>query len=101
MATNKLNCWEFKNCGREPGGSRIGELGACRAALEPRLDGVHDGTMGGRACWMCAGTLCKGEVQGTFAQKYRNCSACDFYELVRREEGFSFELSATLLARLA
>ena len=34
-----------------------------------------------------SGTLCSGAVQGTFAQKYKNCEICDFYQMVRKEEG--------------
>lgn len=76
------------------------ELGICPAATEKRLDGVHGGKNAGRACWVVAGSLCKGEVQGTFASKYRECANCDFYKLVQREEYPKFVLSATLLARL-
>lgn len=25
----KLNCWEFKKCGRETGGLKIKEMGVC------------------------------------------------------------------------
>jgi signal transduction histidine kinase/PAS domain-containing protein len=31
-------------------------------------------------CWTIAGTRCKGEVQGKFAQKFNNCIACEFYQ---------------------
>jgi hypothetical protein len=61
---------------------------------------VHEGVNAGRACWIVAGTLCKGEVQGTFAQKFKNCRECDFYISVREEEGPHFGLSAVLLAKL-
>lgn len=96
----KQNCWEFKKCGREPNGARVSELGVCPAAMEARLDGVHGGLNSGRTCWVVAGTFCKGEVQGTFAQKFKNCSQCDFYKLLRTEEGFGFTNSAVLLDRL-
>ena len=72
----KLNCWEFKKCGREPGGVHVRELGVCPAATEGRLDAVHGGRKAGRACWVVAGTLCKGETQGTFAVKFGACEAC-------------------------
>lgn len=29
----KLNCWEFKKCGREPGGLKARERGACPATV--------------------------------------------------------------------
>lgn len=95
----KLNCWEFKKCGREPQGARVQELGVCPAAQEAVLDGVHGGVKSGRSCWIVAGTYCKGEVQGSFAQKYHNCSQCDFYKSVKAEEGFGFILAAVLLNR--
>lgn len=79
------NCWEVKKCGREPGGARIPELGACPAATEKTGDGVNSGKNGGRICWALTGTLCGGQVQGTFAQKELTCMACDFFKQVRAE----------------
>ena len=99
MSTSKKNCWQIKNCGREPGG--IGQdTGICPAALETRLDGAHGGTNAGRACWIIAGTLCGGREQGTFAKKYHNCEKCDFFQQVRKEEGPGYQLSILLLKRL-
>lgn len=96
----KKNCWEFKKCGREPGGYRVRQLGVCPATTDGRLDGVHDGRNSGRACWVVAGTLCRGEVQGSFAMKYLDCAKCDFYRLVKSEEGRDFVFSAKLIERL-
>lgn len=96
----KMNCWEFKKCGREPGGAEERTLGPCPAARELRLDGAHGGRQGGRACWVVAGSMCGGEIQGTFAQKFASCSKCSFYQLVRREEQGGFNMSAVLLERL-
>ena len=96
----KLNCWQFKKCGREPNGSKVHELGICPAAVEKRLDGIHSGTNAGRACWVCSATLCKNEIQGSFAAKYASCTACDFYLNIREEEFPNFMLSAVILKRL-
>ncbi len=96
----KLNCWEFKKCGRQPQGVKVREMGLCPASVQQELDDVHDGTNAGRACWIVSGTFCKGQVQGTFAQKFKNCELCDFDQTVRNEEGAAFVLSATLLAKL-
>jgi len=85
----KLNCWEFKKCGRESGGEKAEELGVCPATVDERTDGIHGGKKGGRCCWVITGTLCSGEVQGTFAKKHSNCKKCDFYALVDKEEGFN------------
>jgi hypothetical protein len=77
-------------CGREPTGAQAGKFGVCPAALESRLDGIHHGENAGRVCWMVAGTMCTGEVQGTFARKYKECQDCVFFKLVRIEEGEDF-----------
>ena len=88
---SKANCWEVKKCGRQPGGAKVAELGACPAA-QADTSGANNGTRGGRFCWAIAGTLCGGKIQGTFAQKVANCMACEFYLAVRREEGAAFKL---------
>jgi hypothetical protein len=100
MRKRKLNCWEFKKCGREPGGTHVHDLGTCPATMEESLDGTHEGKNAGRSCWVLAGTLCKGEVQGSFAQKYQNCGICDFYRTVKQEEFPRFTLSAVLIRKL-
>ena len=86
----RTNCWQAKNCGRQPGGAKAGELGVCPAATVS--NGLNGGTNGGRICWALAGTLCGGKVQGTFAQKVANCMQCPFYLTVKREEGSHFKL---------
>ena len=98
--TSTQNCWEFQRCGREPGGARVAELGICPAAVDPRLDGENDGINAGRACWIIAGTLCGGQVQGTIAGKLKDCFKCGFYQKVLSEEGPDFALSTHLLAKL-
>lgn len=60
------NCWEFKGCGQN-------KSGGCPAFTEDA----------GRACWLVAGTMCGGRVQGTAAQKLGNCRDCDFYQKVK------------------
>lgn len=83
----KQNCWEFKNCGREPGGKNALEMGICPAADTKAVHGINGGKNGGRACWAIAGTMCSGKVQGIFVQKLMSCRACDFYSQVSSEEG--------------
>lgn len=63
-----MNCWEFKKCGREEGGSKSKESGIC--PVYPNY---------GQQCARVAGTLCGGQVQGTFALKLGNCQSCEFY----------------------
>ena len=89
MATGNLNCWEFMNCKRQPGGSRAAENGSCVAASDSSYDGINNGKNAGRICWAVAGTCCGGEVQGTFAEKRDSCTSCPFYCLVQEEEGTS------------
>jgi hypothetical protein len=94
----KKNCWEVKKCGREPGGSKASELGICPVATDSQLSGAHDGKNAGRACWVVAGTLCGGKVQGTYANKLHNCWRCEFMNMVKQEEeSTAFGFSATRL----
>lgn len=64
-----MNCWEFKKCGRETGGVKAEELGVCPAYPD-----------NGKSCARVCGTLCGGQVQGTFATKLANCMLCEFYK---------------------
>ena len=68
LPAQKLNCWEFKQCGREAGGAKARELGVCPAYPN------H-----GHSCAVLAGTLCGGKVQGSFAQKLSSCMQCQFF----------------------
>jgi len=95
-----INCWEFKKCGRQPGGAKAVELGVCPASTETKVGGVNSGKNGGRACWAIAGTLCGGTVQGTYTSKFVNCTQCDFYQLVASEEGANYKKSTSILAIL-
>ncbi len=86
---SKMNCWEFKKCGREPGGKNAKKEGICPAAVETTFDGFHSGKNAGRACWAVAGTFCGGdggEPRGTYAQKFLDCTKCDFHHRVILEE---------------
>ncbi len=95
-----MNCWEFKKCGREKGGSKVAELGECSASTMTNANGLNSGLNGGRACWAIAGTLCGGKIQGTFASKLPNCLKCEFYQLVGGEEGPNHVSSKEILAKL-
>jgi len=66
----EMNCWEFKRCGREEGGRNAHLLGVCPAYVENA----------GEACWLIAGTLCDGRVQGTYTEKVGTCVNCDFFQ---------------------
>lgn len=62
MQARKVNCWEFMGCGRD-------KTNDCPAYPK-----------GGRFCYLVAGTLCGGEVQGEYALKIDSCRVCDFYK---------------------
>ncbi len=88
--SEKKNCWDVMECTKED----------CPAKVEEKLNGIHDGINAGRTCWVVAGTRCKGEVQGEYAQKFQNCSTCKFYLQVREEEGGHLRSGLTLLSML-
>lgn len=75
-----LNCWNWKNCGRYPGGPNSNKLGVCPAASDSKSDGYLNGRNAGRACIFVAGTLCGGNKQGNYSDKKKNCMECDYYE---------------------
>ncbi|MCL4456066.1 MAG: hypothetical protein M1147_07105 [Nitrospirae bacterium] len=93
----KRNCWEFMNCWREVGGEKAKELGVCPAATYTKLDSAHGGKNAGRVCWIVAGTMCGGKVEGSFAKKYEDCRRCEFYQKVKEEEGQKFLLTVDLI----
>jgi hypothetical protein len=97
----KMNCWEYKQCGRELGGANSVKEGVCPCAMEARLNSVHGGKWAGRACWVVSNTVCNGERQGSFGEKYGACAKCNFHLLVKREEGYRYILPPVLLRRLA
>lgn len=94
----KTNCWDFKKCGRQPGGEKVNELGVCPAAVEERTDGINSGSKGGRACWAITGTMCGGKIQGSHAQKLGNCLNCDFYQIVQKEERPDFKTAGYIVS---
>lgn len=96
----KKNCWEYQDCGRELGGKRAYELGVCPASTYIWLDGFHGGRNAGRACWIVAGTMCNGEVRGTFAEKHKSCGKCEFYNMVKAEEGEGMTPTVVLLKQM-
>jgi hypothetical protein len=88
-----MNCWEYKNCGRENGGAKVEALGVCPAALPGDHDGTNKGIFGGRICWAVAGTLCDGTPSNISARKLSTCLECKFLDRVHNEEGRHFVLT--------
>ncbi len=93
----RQNCWEYRHCGREPGGAHVDELGVCPAAVEERLDGVNGGHNGGRACWAVEDTRC----YATLGAKFSDCLKCDFLLKVQDEEVSTFQLMGGVRERLS
>ncbi len=84
----KLNCWEFKKCGRQPGGENVNKLGICPATQEKRANGIHGGKNGGRSCWAVLATNCSGGdvEESRYSQKLKECMNCEFYKATVKEE---------------
>lgn len=96
----KVNCWEFHNCGFQKRIHVENDIyNTCPAVTETRLDGIHNGKNGGRACWVIAGTKCGGWIQKTYAQKFISCSSCAFKKMVYKEEKSFFIFSDDLLKK--
>ncbi len=75
----KLNCWQFKNCGREKGGLLAHVLGECPVSSALKFDGHNGGLAAGRACWQVDKTSCPGSLAN-------GCHNCEFYRRVLFEE---------------
>jgi hypothetical protein len=87
MTNNRINCWEYKKCGLEPGGKNVESRGICPAAIQSTYDLVNNGKNGGRLCWYVEKTLCDNEQQESFLEKFEHCLKCDFYLLVQKQQG--------------
>jgi len=65
--------------------------GECPASKAVIHNGINGGKNAGRHCWMVSGTVCDGYVQGEVASKLQHCVLCDFFKLVKKEEGERFK----------
>ena len=84
--SRKLNCWEYKNCGREKGGLMVPILGECPVASAMRFDGVNEGQAGGRACWVAAKSSNRLAAAQIGSRSNNKCHNCEFYRRVLHEE---------------
>ena len=82
----KLNCWEFKKCGRDPRGENAKSLGVCKASIEEKWDGTNGGKNAGRICWLITGTSCEEDIERGIGTRIKICSNCGFYKLINEEE---------------
>ncbi len=95
----KLNCWEYKKCGRNPGGLYAMEQGLCPATYDVAADGVNGGKNGGRVCWSIVGNLHNDSPLCRPNGKPRNCLFCDFFMRVSNEEGMRLQMTTTARRR--
>ena len=95
----KKNCWEYHQCGREPGGKNVRKLGVCPAARTEVLDGIHGGKNGGRACWVVAGIYCT-TGSSSDPPTFHDCSKCEFWRHVRNQEGKLLEGTDRLIQKI-
>ncbi len=58
-------------------------------------NGINGGENAGRICWLIANTM--GETETTFGEMIKTCSECDFYKLVKEEEGEGLTLPLDIL----
>ncbi len=83
------NCWEKKQCGREPGGEKEATLGTCPVAIYSLADGFLGGQNGGRACIFIVGSLAAETVENQcmalrhFAAP--DCFQCDFFLKLKKK----------------
>ena len=88
MSTSvKKNCWQQLQCNHGPKSEN-----PCPAVVDETSNGVNGGKNAGRICWSIPNTTCFDEIMGRFDEKREICFACDFFQLVKREEGEDFHL---------
>jgi eukaryotic-like serine/threonine-protein kinase len=86
----RLNCWEFNNCGMEPGGIFADKYGPCPIPRMMKYDGVNSGRGAGRICW----SIMNGSLQNNHLvcrNSRHSCFHCSFYNRVQNE----IEISAS------
>ncbi len=87
IVMSKLNCWEYMECGRGPGGFGTHEAGVCNIAKEIAANGLNGGVNGGRLCWLIAEKCSSEEVKCSNYHNKNSCFSCKFRYKVSAEEG--------------
>jgi hypothetical protein len=85
----KTNCWDHMLCGRELSGDAVKQFGVCPVVKYSGYNRVNGGYNGGRYCWRLVGTFID-EVCCPKALELGDCKKCEFYQIVKHEEGESF-----------
>ena len=60
-------------------------------------NGINGGKNAGRICWLISNTMCNGEAGASFEEMIKTCRKCDFYKLVKEEEGDKLSLPLDLI----
>lgn len=83
--SDRLNCWEFNNCGMEPGGIFAKIHGPCPVPQLMKYDGVNGGRGAGRTCWTLMNST---SFKSPFVCRNSrlSCFQCRFYQRVQAEE---------------
>jgi len=82
--SRRLNCWEYTNCGMEPGGLFAKTHGSCPVAKMMKFDGINGGQGAGRFCWAVKN---RSGNAGLPCRNHRlSCTNCAFYRRVHCEE---------------
>lgn len=100
LSTLKRNCWDYYGCEREAKGNSGKDSDVCPACLEAKLNGIHGGRNGGRACWIVKGTTCGSRIKRMFVPKFIICELCDFKKSVMDEESKNFIVSDDFMKML-
>jgi hypothetical protein len=83
----RINCWEFMQCGKGPGGNGNSESALCPVARQSIAGGFNHGFNGGRICWLIADRQCNETLVCSPEQDSRSCDSCEFHARVKSEEG--------------
>ncbi|MBF0097558.1 MAG: hypothetical protein HQM04_08770 [Magnetococcales bacterium] len=84
------NCWEVKQCGREPGGYMARQQGTCPVPLYTLADGFLGGHNGGRACAFIVRQLNASERLSACSQNSQTCDQCSFFNQLQSNYPHSF-----------
>lgn len=81
----KINCWEYRNCGMEPDGIFSKIHGECPIPKMMKLDGINGGKGAGRACWTVVHSSTPGDAPIPCRNSRISCIDCEFYHRVQGE----------------
>lgn len=87
--TYRLNCWEYFECGREPGGKNAETEDICPVTVKTEFNNSNQGKNAGRCCWAVS------KNESDLGTQFSTCLSCPFFAAVQYEESRFFELNLT------